>query len=86
MTVHVYTRCMDGHYFEGRTCPTDGHSSAESHAVADALTVLSGHKPDLSQLRAAGVPADIVRRVLIVEEELSDWPPVLPLEITETIN
>jgi hypothetical protein len=58
---------MDGHYFSGRHCPTDGYSSLASEAVADASSGISPEALSLDHLREAGVPESALAFAIVIE-------------------
>jgi len=83
MTGRAYTRCMDGHWFSGATCPNDGSESEWSREVSDAAHRLGTNDVSLSLLIAAGLSVEASRHVLIIEHDLASWPPGAPIEIIE---
>jgi hypothetical protein len=44
----VYTRCMDGEYFRGPSCPRDGHSNETSIGIADLVDAIRAQGARLS--------------------------------------
>jgi hypothetical protein len=73
----VYTRCMDGEYFRGRTCPRDGYFSDTSVEVDRIVAALReiGTLPSLESLAEAGFagPLNDVIIVQFVAKANADW-------------
>src|SRR5262249_27104829 len=65
----VYSRCNDGHYFEGANCPLDGWSSTASREVAAGTRRLAetGTIPSVATLRQVGVGEAALRRAIVGE-------------------
>ena len=76
--VEVYTRCIDGEYFRGATCPRDGYSGDTSIEVDRIVARMreDGVVPDLGSLMERGFDGPLTD-VIVVQfasrENAPDW-------------
>jgi hypothetical protein len=76
--VEVYTRCMDGEYFRGRTCPRDGYWSDTSTEVSRIVAELrdDGAVPSLELLIERGFHgtlSDLIVVQFATKERAPGW-------------
>jgi len=60
-------RCAYSHYFRNGSCPYDAWTHASLAKAEDLFA--SNPAVEISDLAAAGIPSDLVQRVIIVESE-----------------
>jgi hypothetical protein len=65
--VEVYTRCMDGEYFFGDSCPRDGFSSETSIEITLLVAALreEGKTPSINELVSRGFQGSIDDNIVV---------------------